>query len=138
MTAGIAGGTIFGIAGFLILINYGGNYGCWPIIDQLFNDTGYLSCSAFGATAGIILGTLAGVVIRTVVQSKDYIKSAVVNLVAAFMLPFIYGVVMFSQDPNALFTLVPAVIFGFAAYATVAAALLTMVVNWKMVLRRKS
>ncbi len=59
--AAIIGAMTIGIfVGYNLLI-YGANHGCFPFIDNLMQDEGYLSCGPFGFFIGAIIGAVLGV-----------------------------------------------------------------------------
>lgn len=53
---------LFSITGMLVMMNYGGNNGCWPWADSLFGGAGYESCGSLGLVAGFILGGFFGTI----------------------------------------------------------------------------
>jgi len=117
-SAGIFGGTIVGIAGFVALMYYGGNYGC-------FGGGGYESCGSFGATGGLIIGVIFGISILSKIPLSNYSKVAIYCLCGACILPFLYGVIMFwppFEDGDLL--VVPPVIFAFMLASTVPSAII--------------
>jgi len=95
LAAGIFGGTVLGITGFLTMVNYGGNYGCWAAIDALFGTAGYESCGSFGALVGEFLGVIIGIIVLSLLKMKRYGQAAIYLLASAFIVPFIYGISMF-------------------------------------------
>lgn len=88
--AGIFGSTILGIFGWLTMMTYGGNYGCWPIIDKIFNDVGYLSCGSFGSYAGSYLGAIIAIIFIKIKKIGNF-RTSLYLLVGAFLLPIIYA-----------------------------------------------
>lgn len=136
--AGIFGGTILGIAAFLLLTTYGGNYGCWSRIDALFGTAGYESCGSFGALAGILLGSTAGIVIIKKANITHYSKIIMYLLLGAFLLPFFYGVSLFwppFEDGDLL--IVPPFILAFMVSSAIPSLLITGVINGKKFSRKK-
>lgn len=137
-TAGIFGSTTLGIAGFLILMGYGGNYGCWATIDSLFNGAGYESCGAFGATTGVILGAIIGVIFASKAKINNYLTIAITFAVGAFVIPFIYALWAFwppFEDGDMAFAL--PIIGAFLLTSIIPAALATLVANLPRLLKRK-
>lgn len=131
-TAGIFGGTILGITGFLTMMNYGGNYGCWQFIDSLFGTAGYESCGTFGSIAGELTGVILGIVILSKAKISNYSKVALYLLLGSFLLPFIYGVIMFwppFEDGDLL--IVPPFVLIAMLVASVPSLLITGVINWR-------
>ena len=136
--AGIFGGTILGIAGFLSMMNYGGNYGCWAFIDSLFGTAGYESCGSFGSIAGLIIGAIIGIAVLSKITILRYSKVAICLLIGAFVLPFLYGTIMFwppFEDGDLL--IVPPVIIGFMVASIIPSAVITGTINWRKVFRKK-
>lgn len=90
---GIFCGALLGLFGFGTLATYGGNHGCWPLIDFLFNGVGYESCGSFGAFAGIITGSLVGVILlyRAAFQKKTYGMISLGVILSIVIIPFILG-----------------------------------------------
>lgn len=137
ITAGMFGGTTIGIAGFVTLLNYGGNYGCWPFIDTLFNGAGYESCGPFGALTGLILGAILGVTIITKIKMTQYSKAALLLAIASFVLPFLYGFIMFWPPfgDDDLF-IVPPVVLAFVIASLIPSVLITAAMHWENILRK--
>lgn len=136
--AGISGGTILGIAGFLGMIGRGGNYGCWEFIDFIFGTTGYESCGLFESVLGLIFGAIVGIIILNNIKTSHSLKIAVYLLFSAFIFSFIYGVVMFwppFEDGDLL--IVPPVILGFMLISIIPSGIITMVINWQKFSRKK-
>ena len=136
--SGIFGGTILGITGFLTMMNYGGNYGCWTFIDSLFGTAGYESCGSFGSIVGLIVGSIMGIIILNKTKISHYSKVAMYLLLGSFILPFLYGVIMFwppFEDGDLL--IVPPVVLGFVVASIIPSALITGAINWRKFLRRK-
>ncbi len=94
-TAGIFGGTILGITGFLNMISYGGNHGCFTIINSIFDSRGYESCGSFGAIAGIMIGTIIGIIIFSKIKIVNHSRAILYLILGSFILPFLFGVSMF-------------------------------------------
>ncbi len=118
--AGVFGGTILGIAGFLVLMNYGGNSGCWAFIDSLFGMAGYESCGSFGAIAGILVGSIIGIAVLSRMKIVKYSKVAISLFLGSFLLPFLYGVIIFWPplgDSDLL--LVPYVVLVFMLFSVI-------------------
>lgn len=135
--AGIFGGTILGIAGFLAMMTYGGNYGCWAFIDSLFGTAGYESCGSFGSIAGVIIGVITAIAILNKVKISNYSVVAMYLLFGAFILPFLYGLIMFwppFEDGDML--LVPPVILFFMIASIIPTALITGVIHWRKFLKK--
>jgi hypothetical protein len=137
-TAGIFGGTILGITGFLTMMNYGGNYGCWSFIDSLFGTAGYESCGSFGSIVGEIIGVVLGILILSKSKITNYTKVAFLLLLGAFVLPFLYGVMMFWPpfEDGDLLIVPPFVLIAMVA-ASVPSLIFTGIINWRKFLRKK-
>ena len=135
--AGVFGGTILGIAGFLIMIDYGGNNGCWPIIDAFFDTAGYESCGSFGAISGTSLGALIGITILSIANVKNYLGTSIWLAIGAFVLPLIYGIVTL-WSPFEDLLIVPPVIIVFMISSIIPSALITGIVNCKSIWRLAS
>ncbi len=87
-----------GVFGFLSLLNYGGNYGCFAWIDWATSMQGYESCGYFGGFAGIFAGVLLGVfLLDRIVKSYREIVAGI-SLALAWVLPLAYGVLMGGLD----------------------------------------
>ncbi|PJC36968.1 hypothetical protein CO046_03330 [Candidatus Peregrinibacteria bacterium CG_4_9_14_0_2_um_filter_53_11] len=131
-SAGIFGGTVLGIAAFLAMTTYGGNYGCWSSIDSLFGTVGYESCGSFGALTGVLVGALLAMILFSKAKITNYTKVAIYLLLGAFILPFLYGVIIFwppFEDGDLL--LVPPVILTFMAFSVIPSLLITGAINWR-------
>lgn len=114
------------------MMNYGGNNGCWPFIDSLFGTAGYESCGSFGSIAGLIIGTMVGIAIVSKVKILRYSKVAIYLLLGSFILPFLYGVIMFwppFEDGDLL--IVPPVVLGFMVASIIPSAIITGAINWR-------
>jgi len=136
--AGIFGGTILGIAGFLTMMDYGGNYGCWSFIDSLFGTAGYESCGSFGSFVGEAVGVVLGIIILSKIKIVNYSRVAILLLLGAFLLPFLYGVMMFCppfEDGDLL--IVPPIIFIAMLSSAVPSLLITGAIHWRKILRKK-
>jgi hypothetical protein len=135
--AGIFGGTILGIAGFLIMLTYGGNYGCWSFIDSLFGTAGYESCGLFGGITGIIVGVIVGIFVFSKVKVLSYLKAGIYMLLASFILPFLYGVIMFWPpfEDGDLF-IVPPVVGGFMLASVIPSGIAALAANYRKFLNK--
>lgn len=61
---GILGAFLLGIIGLFIGTLYGGNYGCFQIIDSIFTPLkGYESCGIFGFWFGTFIGIIISILI---------------------------------------------------------------------------
>jgi hypothetical protein len=137
-TAGIFGGTILGIAGFLTMMVYGGNHGCWSVIDSLFGTAGYESCGSFGAIIGMLIGAILGITILSNKKITNYLKTAILLLSGAFLLPFIYEIVIFWPpfEDGDIFIVSP-VILMFMLFSSIPSLLITGIINWRNFFGRK-
>lgn len=136
--AGIFGGTILGITGFVTRMNYGGNYGCWLFIDSLFGTAGYESCGSFGSIVGEIIGVILGITILSKIKISNYSKVAILLLTGTLVFPFLYGVMMFwppFEDGDLL--IVPPIILIAMLSAAVPSLLITGAINWRKFLGKK-
>lgn len=70
--AGIILAMILGIAGLIMGMYIGGNYGCLPIINSMFGTRGYESCGSFGGLLGLIGGAVLGVFVFSRLPIKNY------------------------------------------------------------------
>ena len=75
--AGIIGALIFGLIGFLFLMNYGGNncdqppkLTCDCFCCNLFNSRGYESCSQLGLYIGLLVGIIIGIKSLLIIRRK--------------------------------------------------------------------
>lgn len=110
LTGGMFNGTLLGIIGLLTMISYGGNYGCWTLLDKLFGSAGYESCGSFGAIFGLILGNILGMI--AINKITNYLKVAISLLVASLVIPFL--IVWLMED-----------FMGFAAFYFLTVSLIT-------------
>jgi len=137
-TAGIFGGTILGIAGFLTMMVYGGNHGCWSFIDSLFGTAGYESCGSFGAVIGLLAGTILGIAIISKIKFTNYLRTAIWFLTGSFLLPFLYGVIIFWPpfgDSDIL--IVPLITLVFIIASLIPSVIITGIINWRRFFGRK-
>lgn len=131
ISAGIFGGTILGMMGFLQMMRLGSRKeGCFPCIDSFFNSAGYESCGAFGGLTGIILGCIFGIIlinlIFKIIKIANYFWLTFFILVCALFFPFLHAVLGFFPDSIkdgdvfivfpitlifVIFSILPAVIF---------------------------
>lgn len=95
---GTSTGMLLGVAGFLSLVDYGGNYGCFAWMDQLTSMQGYESCGYFGGFSGIFAGALLGVFLLDRIIKRYRETAAGVSLMFAWVLPLAYGVLMGGLD----------------------------------------
>jgi len=133
--AGIFGGTIIGIALFLAMMTFGGNYGCWKPIDTLFGTAGYESCGSFGTIVGILVGVWLGINIIGKIKINNYTKAAGWLGLGSFLLPFAFGMTIFlSQLQSVGFVatvlMITAPILTFIAASAVVSVLVAGGVNW--------
>ncbi|HBB38333.1 MAG: hypothetical protein UV82_C0009G0063 [Candidatus Magasanikbacteria bacterium GW2011_GWD2_43_18] len=136
--AGMFGGTTFGIAGFLAMTGYGGNYGCWPLIDAIFHMQGYESCGSFGAISGILLGVLVGISVLSSIPISHYAKITKYLFLGTFILPFLYGVFMFwppFEDGDMI--IVAPIILVFMILSSIPSAIMTGILQAISILRKK-
>ena len=134
--AGIFGGTILGIATFIIMMQYGANHGCWPFLDSIFHTAGYESCGSFGASSGVLIGSIAGVFMVKKNKFTNPLRTAKWLLLGTFMIPFIFGLIIFwppFQDGEIFIAI--NVIFVFALFSTIPASLLTVLKNWREIFK---
>ena len=125
--AGIFGGTILGIPSFVNMMNYGGNYG-----------GSYESYGTIGAISGVIIGTILTTAIVSNIKISNYSRVAIWLLLGTFLLPFLYGVIMFwppFEDGDLL--IVPPVILIFMLFSTISSLLIKGAINWRKFLRLK-
>lgn len=135
--AGTLGGTLLGITGFVILLTYGGNYGCWEFVNKLLNSVGYESCGPFGAIGGLVLGIILGIFIISKLRITNYARTSGF-LVIALLLPILFGVVMYwppFEDQDML--LVIQVTLGFIFVSAIISLILTTIINWRKIFKRK-
>ncbi|MCB9798969.1 hypothetical protein H6758_04570 [Candidatus Nomurabacteria bacterium] len=97
ISAGIMGGTFFGIAGLIGLMNYGGNHGCWEFINRMTGSVGYESCGMFGDIAGILFGSIFLTLLFYKMNIQRYGKAALWFLLITFVLPVLYGMTLFGS-----------------------------------------
>ena len=136
IAAGVFGGTILGIAMFLIMINFGSRYGCGKFIDSIFGTAGYESCSSFGSIVGVLLGVVLGMVAIGKSKIITYSKAALWLGVGALLLPFIYGVVMFLpefENGNIFGSLlmISTAVISFAIASAVPSIFIAWIINWQ-------
>ena len=95
IASGTACAVIFSIFFMLNFINYGGNYGCWSIIDKIYNDVGYLSCGNFGSQLGAIIGTFFGVILIRKIKTTKYKELTIYIVVTTIVVPLLIAVSLF-------------------------------------------
>ena len=96
--SGILLALILGIAGLLVGMSIGGNYGCLPIINSMFGTRGYESCGAFGAVLGMILGALGGVWLMSRLKILNYFRIAMILLVILLIPLTLYSISILSSE----------------------------------------
>ena len=57
LIVGMISGALLGIFGLLAGMIYGGNYGCFNIVDKALGLQGYESCGLFGLILGGLIGS---------------------------------------------------------------------------------
>jgi hypothetical protein len=137
-TAGVFGSTILGIATFLTMMTYGGNHGCWSFIDSLFGTAGYESCGSFGAIIGMLIGAILGIAMLSKEKITNYLKAAILLLLGAFLLPFLFGIAIFwppFEDGD--FLIVLPVIPMFMLFSSIPSLLITGIINLRKLFVRK-
>ena len=132
--AGLFGGTILGITSFLTMMNFGANYGCWKLLDNIFGTAGYESCGSFGSIAGVLTGTLIGVLSVQYLKSLNYSQVITWLAIGSFVLPFLYGVITFfpqfkNGDILATLLLISIPIFSFMVVSVLVYLFFTWIVN---------
>ncbi len=135
--AGIFGGTILGIFGWLAMTSYGGNHGCFEIIDLIFNDAGYSSCGSFGLCGGLFFGPLLSILFIKIKKIYSY-KISLYLLTGAFLLPIIYAYWTFARlDDYSAFYLGIQIIVLTILISTVPSAIVTFLINLPLIINRK-
>lgn len=149
-TAGVFGGMMLGIAGFINLTNYGGNYGCAAWIDNLFGTRGYESCGSFGALSGVLLGSILGILIITKIKrsADQYKKIGIRMAFATIILPLLYAVIIFwppfvrSENSGNLledydFLIAIPITIIFILLSIVPSGLITAALQWREIFKQK-
>jgi len=95
---GTALGMLLGIAGFLSLLGYGANNGCFLWIDQMTGMRGYESCGYFGGFFGVFSGVLLGVFVLDRLLKVRRPEVGWIALVLAWVIPLAYGLAMGGLD----------------------------------------
>lgn len=130
--AGALGGTILGIAGFLYFLTYSGNYGCFPLIDRLFNGVGYESCGPFGIVTGILLGSLLGTLLLRYLRIQKIGWLSTLLLLGAFIIPLI-GVLWFFRntilDDQSNLLFVAPIIAGFILMSLITSTIIVLLIE---------
>ena len=127
-SSGMVGGIVLGVIALLNLATYGGQNGCFPIINDLMNMTGYESCGAFGGLSGVIIGSLIGIslVWGTRWKENTYRKLALFSSIGIIVVPYLMGIVMFGFENSPIFF---PVILIFMFLALIPSAILTVLFN---------
>ncbi len=126
-------GTLLGIFGFLALMIYGGNYGCFYVIDKVFGGQGYESCGLFGLISGILIGSLVSVVLlhRSSFQKESYEKISVISIISIIVIPLIIASVIGLPWVSISLGLIK-----FLGYSLIPSLLITLFLNRKIFLRK--
>jgi hypothetical protein len=96
--SGILLALILGIAGLLVGMSIGGNYGCLSIINSMFGTRGYESCGAFGGVLGMFLGSFFGVWLMSRVKISNYFRMFII-LLAILLVPLtLYSISILSSE----------------------------------------
>jgi len=130
LIVGIISGTLIGIFCFLALMTYGGNYGCFYIIDKIFGLQGYESCGLFGLLLGILTGSLLSIFLlhRSSFQKESYEKISVISIILIIVIPLIIASVIGLPWND-----IPAGLIRFLGYSFVPSVLITLLLNWKLI-----
>ena len=91
---GVLGSMTLGIALFMMFLTYGGRNGCWEPVNTFFGTRGYESCGLFGFFLGILIGSMAGVMLAAKIKQtyqKQFIFWATIVIIAG---PTALGIVM--------------------------------------------
>lgn len=131
IAGGMFGGTILGIAGFLKFMDDGGNSRCFSFLNLGVDYLGYEACGLIGMVLGIFLGVILGI---TIVSNIKINNNLYLMLVAgSFVLPFLYGCVVFFMQVEIIFMSIPIILF-FMACSVFLAALIVGLINWRKLL----
>jgi hypothetical protein len=140
LLGGICGGTIFGIFLFVTMMNYGGQNGCFPLIEKIFNNVGYEACGDFGAKTGLFFGSLFGILIARKIKLTNLNYSKIVKWIISItvLVPLFYGII-FGQLRDSLseIFIVFAVLVLFLVLSAIYSLILTSIINWKMFKKQK-
>lgn len=137
-SAGIFGGTILGITEFLIMMNYPGTKdGCFPLTDSIFGTLYHKLCGYPGAIAGIIVGTILGIVVISKIKISNYSKTAIMLVAGSFLLPLFYGAAMIWPPLDGRILIILLIILGFIFASIVPSLIITGAINWRKFLKRK-
>ncbi|MEI6290696.1 MAG: hypothetical protein WCP19_09710 [Chloroflexota bacterium] len=136
--AGMLGGTIGGLSLFLILMSYGSKYGCFKILDTIFNGAGYESCGAFGSIAGILAGAVIGVFLLGKVRLINNSWSIGILAGASFLLPFLYAFFTMGawQADSDLLIVIPVIFFFMAGSLAASVILLAIIKGFTFIIRK--
>lgn len=135
LLGGICGGVILGIFLFVTLMEYGGRYGCFPIVDRIFHDVGYLSCGSFGSLVGTVVGSLIGVIIFEFIKITEKNYSKIIKWIVGItiIIPFLYGIIYGTlRNSISEVVLLFAVIGGFIISSLFPSLIFTSILNWKI------
>lgn len=139
MSTGIFLGTILGIISFLSFTQYGGNYGCFEVVDQITGMQGYESCGNLGIFLGVFFGSVCGVLLGTTLKLLQKKQVSLGLLSAAFILPMILGLFIFSQtDINVWYlkiTVPATIVLGFMGFSAIISFLTLSIVSGVMKLK---
>jgi len=95
LAAGTLLGTQLGIAGFITFMGYGGNYGCFPVVDYIFGLSGYESCGIFGSVTGVLVGSLVGIILARNIRWLQSKKATLSAAIITPILPFLFASFLF-------------------------------------------
>lgn len=138
---GTCGGTILGIFLFVTMMEYGGRNGCFPIIDKIFHDVGYLSCGDFSAKTGLLFGSLIGIFVARKIKVNDQNFAKIVKWIFAItaLVPLFYGTVYGQlRDSWSEIFIMFATLTVFLVLASIFSIILTSIINWKIFRRNKN
>jgi predicted membrane protein len=126
--AGITGGTWLGMIGFFTFMIYGGNNGCFAVVDEFYSGRGYESCGPFGATLGLLLGSVLSIVSFSKRKFKDPLRVAGLQLLGTLAIPFFVGMLFFLPlSDDGIFVIIPLFILAFMGASAIMSAIVVLI-----------
>lgn len=130
-SAAIFGGTILGLTAFITLMNYGGNKGCWWVLDKLTGMAGYESCGFSGAVIGILVGVLLGLIIFNLINPKPQLRFSLMLLSGTFILPLLFAFLTFGAPFQSKdWFIAPPITLLFMFFSAIPSCLIIILMNW--------
>jgi|SRR3989338_10498906 len=127
LIVGMISGTLLGIFGLFVGMIYGGNYGCFAIVDKVVGLQGYESCGLFGLILGILIGSLSIFLLHnSKFQKESYEKIAVISIILVIVIPLIIASIL-----GLPFNSIPSGLISFLRFSVIPSVLITLLLNLK-------